>query len=114
MTVVSLSALPLRWETAFDQPAAHAVVRVRGELDRTTSPLLRDHLRWLAATEHSPVEIDLSRVSFMDVGGHELLRDVRRWFDEAGSSIRLRDPSPAVRRVLDLLDWPIDHLAEAS
>lgn len=114
MTVVSMSALPLRWETTFDQPAAQAVVRVRGELDRTTSPLLRDHLRWLAATEHTPVEIDLARVDFMDVGGHELLRDVRRWFDEAGLSVRVGNPSPAVRRVLDLLDWPIDRLAEAS
>jgi len=106
--VVSLSTLLLRWETELDRPEGGAEVTVRGELDRVTVPLLHDHLCWLAATHRSPVELDLSRVEFMDVGGYEFLRFVKLLFDDGGLEIFVSRASPAVHRVADLLGWPID------
>ena len=107
MTIVSSSALPLRWKTQVDPRAARAVVTVVGELDRLTAPMLHDHLLWVAATQPGAVALDLSSVTFVDVGGHEVLRRVGRHFLDRDVPISLSGTSPPVQRLLDVLGWPI-------
>jgi anti-anti-sigma factor len=115
MSVVSLSTLPLRWETEFDRPTGGAHVTARGELDRVTVPILRDQVSWLAATKRTPVVMDLSPITFMDVGGYEFLREAQVLFSDGGLRVFVDKASPAVHRVLDLLGWPIDQYSgEAS
>lgn len=107
MTVVSSSVLPLRWDTALDRSGTLAVVTVRGELDRLTAPLLFDHLLWLAASHRGAVDLDLSAVAFIDLGGHDVLRRVGHHYQGRGVPISASDPSPPVRRLLDVVGWPI-------
>ena len=109
MTIVSSSALPLRWKTQVDPRAARAVVTVVGELDRLTAPMLHDHLLWVAATQPGAVALDLSSVTFVDVGGHEVLRRVGRHFLDRDVPISLsgtRPSRPAAARRARLADPP--------
>jgi anti-anti-sigma factor len=106
MALASSSALPLRWNTSVDGSRV-AAVAVAGDLDRVTAPLLHDHLLWLAATHPPAVELDLSSIVFIDVGGHDVLRRVADHYRFRAVPIGLRDPSPPVERLLGLLGWPI-------
>jgi anti-anti-sigma factor len=73
-----------------------AVVTVRGEVDAHSVGRLDDVLRTLE--EH--VVIDMSGVAFMDSSGIELLVAHARRLAQIDRSVRLRNPSPAVRRVV--------------
>ena len=73
------------------------VVVLSGEVDLALAPELGAVRAWLDA-EHLRVVVDASRVTFCDVAGWQALRSL----DSAGTP-ELRDPSPAVRRLLDLL-----------
>lgn len=107
MTIASSPAFPLRWNTTFDRSGAVAVVAVGGELDRLTAPLLHDHLSWLAAAHRGAVELDLTAIAFIDVGGHAVLGQVGRRYQDRGVPIFVGDSSAPVQRLLDLLGWPI-------
>lgn len=73
--------------------------RLEGELDITTaddlSQLLRD------ATDGHPLVLDFSKVSFMDSSGLRALLE-RAGRSDGKSPVVIVDPSPQVRRVLDI------------
>ncbi|MEV7086830.1 STAS domain-containing protein [Streptomyces sp. NPDC093085] len=75
------------------------LVRVSGELDCDTGP---DLFAALAALTDRYVELDLSRVPFMDSTGLSLLLGQRRASRRAGGDISLLRCSAPVRRILDV------------
>src|SRR3954463_10152642 len=67
-------AFPLTWRS--DLVGEAALVVVEGELDRLTTPALRDHLEWLIAWVPGRLVLDTAGVTFADVGAHVMLTDV--------------------------------------
>ncbi len=75
-------------------------IRLRGELDTSTAGDLIAVLDPLAA-EDGDVVLELSDLTFMDSSGLHVLLRTARDLDGRGRLI-LRDPTRAVRRILDL------------
>jgi anti-sigma B factor antagonist len=71
----------------------------QGEMDLSTRRKLHDELTRLVAEGASAIEIDMSQVTFIDSAGLGGLLEVRR----LGASLRIKDPSERVRRVLDMV-----------
>jgi anti-sigma B factor antagonist len=78
------------------------VVQVRGEVDLATAPLLRAVLDTAVARRPSRLEVDLSGTTFMDAHALATLAAVRRRLAARHGVLLLRDPSPAVVRLLEL------------
>jgi anti-anti-sigma factor len=77
-----------------------AVVVVRGEVDVATAPAFRAALDDALAGS-GRVEVDLRDTTFMDSTGLAALLAAHRRHGQAHALV-LRDPSPAVRLVLDI------------
>lgn len=99
--------------------AAHLVIEVEGELDLATGPILRQHLKpYQAVPERQDslhrIVYHLSDLRFMDATGLQALLTA---VDGHGPhTITFREPSPQVRRLLELvgLDWMIDDRNEKA
>jgi anti-sigma B factor antagonist len=66
-------------------------VTVHGEVDSTTAPGLRDCLlEALSRPAPGPVEVDLSRVTFLDSAGLSALATAHRAAVTAGRELRIR------------------------
>jgi anti-sigma B factor antagonist len=77
-------------------------VRVFGELDLYTEPILLETVGKLPLWSEIEVVVDLGECTFMDCAGlHGLLR-CSAVVKDAGGKMVLRMPSLAVRRVLEL------------
>jgi anti-anti-sigma factor len=76
---------------------------VVGEVDLATAHLLRDRLLGVLH-EQAPavVEVDLAGVTFLDCTGISVLVAVRNAAIRAGGQLRVANPQPIVRRVLEL------------
>jgi anti-anti-sigma factor len=89
-------------------------VVIAGEIDLDSRQVLDDAISRLEA---DPVDLvlDLGGVTFVDSQGVNLLVHVRQVLDEAGASLTLLRPSPAVRKVLELtgVDTYVDIVEEA-
>ena len=93
---------PSELTTAFEQENGHAVLRVEGEVDLLTTPVLVEALDGaLPATDRHTV--DLCAVEFMDSTGLRPLLEARRRAEERGGALvlRVREGGP-VARLLDL------------
>jgi anti-anti-sigma factor len=77
------------------------VVHVDGDIDVATSGQLGDDIAPLVETGPNLV-LDLTEVPFMDTVGLGALLATRSAALEHGGSLTVRNPSPAVQRVLDL------------
>ena len=76
------------------------VVRVSGEIDMATAPMLRGCLEGL---DGQAVTIDFSAVTFMDTSGvNVLVSAVRRAHDGGGVAPILRGVQPRQMRILEL------------
>jgi anti-sigma B factor antagonist len=75
------------------------VVMPRGELDASTCPELAEHL---SGPSGSLIVVDLVELTFIDSSGLGLLHDARRRAIEDGGNFVVCDPSPAVRRVMEI------------
>jgi anti-sigma B factor antagonist len=73
-------------------------VLAEGEIDKATAPLLRDCLTEL----RGDVVLDLTALEFLDSTGLGVLISANRSLAETGGTLRVRDPQPQVRRVLDI------------
>lgn len=89
------------------------VVEVQGELDLATGPILRQHLepyRRVSGRDGAPQRIvyHLSDLHFMDATGLDALLTAIE--GHGPDTITVQEPSPRVRRVLELvgLDWIIE------
>lgn len=76
-----------------------ATVLLRGELDIATRRPVFDALVALVADGVTDLVIDAAELTFLDSSGLGLLLEVRR----LGVTLTLRNPSPRVRRVLDVV-----------
>jgi anti-anti-sigma factor len=78
-----------------------AVVVVRGEVDLATAPAFRAALDD-ALDGAGRVEVDLRDTTFMDSCGLVVLVTAHRRLGQAREALVIRDPSPEVRRVMDI------------
>ncbi len=78
-----------------------AVVVVRGEVDLATAPAFRAALDD-ALDGSERVEVDLRDTSFMDSCGLVVLVAAHKRLGEAHEALVIRDPSPEVRRVMEI------------
>jgi anti-sigma B factor antagonist len=80
-----------------------AVLRVNGEVDvATADQLRRAAAQLIARCAASRLEVDLSRVQFMDSTGLGALVTARNLAMAKGMSFAVRAPSPNVRRLLEI------------
>ena len=82
-------------------PAVETVV-VRGELDLATAPLLRSVLDLACTDRAGRVDLNLSAVTFLDAYALSTVIAAHRRLSARGAVLLLRDPSPIVRRVIEL------------
>jgi anti-anti-sigma factor len=78
-------------------------LRVVGEVDIATGPLLRDALLRFAEGGDGAVVADMAGVRFIDSAGIAVLVDVRNRLGYQGRVLELHPVSPEVGRVIDLL-----------
>jgi anti-sigma B factor antagonist len=79
-----------------------AVLRVIGEVDVATAPMLREQLRELSATGAVHVIGDLSRVDFLDSTGLGALIGGLKRLREADGSLALVISAPRILRVFQV------------
>ncbi len=77
-----------------------AILTICGELDAETSTGLQAVLDRLEPTTSAVVV--MSDVGFMDSSGLRVVLETATAMCQAGGSLRIRDASPAVRRVLNI------------
>jgi anti-sigma B factor antagonist len=79
-------------------PTGVTIVTVSGDLDISNAGRLEEAVASITAERPERLIFDLSGLRFMDSAGIAVL------LDAAGkvNAVRLRDPSPAVRRVVEL------------
>lgn len=91
---------------AFDidvtQTDGSAVVRVIGELDLATAPLLRDRLVGLASAGVLAVTLDLAELDFIDSTGLSVLVTGLKHLRERGGKLALRSPQPSAMKVFEI------------
>lgn len=108
-----VSSNPFEWSE--DMSALRRSVWLRGELDLASGRRLAEAARTWAGTT-CLVELDMSGVSFVDCAGLAALVFSRDSLVEAGSLVRIVNPSAPVERVLALLGMTrlVDTSARAS
>ena len=74
------------------------IVAVSGELDISNAATLEATVAALAAQRPQRLSFDLSRLSYMDSAGVAVLLGAASKVKE----VRLHDPSPAVRRIVEI------------
>jgi anti-anti-sigma factor len=111
--VTALTQLHL--DTSWPSPCT-ARVAVAGEVDLATAHLLCDRLLGVLREQAPAVlDVDLAGVTFLDCTGISALVAVRNATLQAGHQMRITQPQPIVRRVLeltgllDLFTAPIDQ-----
>jgi len=80
----------------------HVTLRLAGEIDMNTAPVVRGTALAAMRQHSTTVHIDLSRVTFMDSTGLEVLLATRRRAELSGGHLELIDPTHAVLRVLEV------------
>ena len=86
------------------------VVRLQGEADLFTLPIVVDVLSRVIADFDGPVVVDLGDITFVDAGTVLALARAWQFLDDRGRELTLRSPSRMAVRVLGLLQ--LSHLLE--
>ncbi len=80
-----------------------ALVSLRGELDLSTAPPLRELLARIFADEPpESVVVDLSDLGYLDSTGLSVFVTVQKRAKAAGIDFRLSNPNPSVRRLFQI------------
>jgi anti-sigma B factor antagonist len=79
-----------------------AVLRVTGEVDAYTAPMLREQIRELSAKGAMHLIIDLSQVDFLDSTGLGTLVGGLKRLREAGGSLALAIDTPRILRIFQI------------
>ncbi|MEU4328870.1 STAS domain-containing protein [Nonomuraea dietziae] len=82
--------------------AAHPVVRLSGELDLTSSEVLREAIETALACRPATVELDAEALTFCDSQGLRALLQVQHCVTNAGAVLRLTHVHGTFLRVLEL------------
>ena len=99
---VSGSPEPQHFKVTSEQQGDAAYLRVSGEIDIATAPLLDERLRAAQSNGYTGVVVDLEHVTFMDSSG---LRSLLRAAEQARRSDKwfaTVKPPPMVRRVFEI------------
>jgi anti-anti-sigma factor len=86
------------------EQAEGVVVRVTGEIDVVTAPVLQRHLDSAIASGRPTIVIDLSGTTFLDARGVGALVGARTQVARNGGRLVLRRPPALVRRVLEIAE----------
>jgi anti-anti-sigma factor len=76
---------------------------LKGELDMAGGESLVRRVTALAAATSGPIEIDMEEVAFIDSSGVRALLRLHEAAVSSGRPMRVRNLSPDVRRLLDLI-----------
>jgi anti-sigma B factor antagonist len=79
------------------------ILRLAGEVDLVTSPMLFSTLKTLAEDGYNAI-VDLSGLQNIDSTGVQALIDANRLFLEREQRLALAGPSAIVRRIIDVID----------
>jgi anti-sigma B factor antagonist len=85
-----------------EEGANGAIVRVRGEIDMSTCPALRDELYRLAAARAPRVVVDMSQTTFIDSAGLGVLVGALKRMREHGGRLELRSLEASTRKVFEI------------
>ena len=85
-----------------EQHGESLLVRAIGELDIATANSLDEELRRVWYCDASPIILDLGKVDFIDSVGVRSLLGAAKHSRENGDRLRIRPPSAAVRRVIEV------------
>lgn len=92
---------PANLATGIEVVEGDPVVSVVGDVDLVTAGVLRQALA--EALEVSPrLVVDVGRVTFIDSSGLSALADAHRKACDEGGAVRLRSPSPMLKRLLEI------------
>lgn len=80
---------------------ARTIVALRGEVDMSAAPELRDLLERLVAEGEVHLVLDLAALQFIDSSGLSAVVAAHRAAHAAGGDVRLRSPRPNTMRVLE-------------
>jgi anti-anti-sigma factor len=81
------------------------VVRLTGETDLSTAPLLTDELARAAARGTQTVIVDVANVRFWDCSGLHALADLTAELRSAGRQCRVVGAGRATRRLIGMADF---------
>ena len=81
------------------------VVRLTGETDLSTAPLLSDELARAAARGTRSVIVDVAAVRFWDCSGLHVLADLTAELGAAGRCVRLVGAGRQTRRLIAMADF---------
>jgi anti-sigma B factor antagonist len=87
-----------------DRAESGAVVHISGDVDVVTAPELQVQLGTLLGEGHVELVLDLSAVEFIDAAGIGVLVGASHQATQSGGHLRLRRPSPTVRRLLAVVE----------
>jgi anti-anti-sigma factor len=99
---VSVSVLPIDTNCEL-QPDGSFLLRIRGEIDMATAPLVRRALAWCIETDGVRGSVDLADVKLIDAAGLRVLNEVNDDLRRQGGELTVRRPSRHVRRVLEVV-----------
>jgi anti-sigma B factor antagonist len=83
--------------------ASGPVMKLSGESDLTTAGQLSDALGSQLASGTPHLTIDLSALRFADSATFRVLIEARRAYENAGGTLELLNPQPAVAQAIQLL-----------
>lgn len=83
--------------------AGTTLLRLDGELDLSSAPMLRTCLSGLTEAGARHVVIEVSALRFVDASGIRAIAAEARRLRKAGGDVVLRHPRPWTRRLFDLL-----------
>jgi anti-sigma B factor antagonist len=89
-------------EVRVDEDGDSLTVRVVGELDLATAPIVEDSLRSARERNPSSIVLDLDSVGFIDSTGLRMLLVAARRSREDGDRLRIRCRAGPVRRMIEL------------
>ncbi|MFD7136739.1 STAS domain-containing protein [Streptomyces sp. NPDC059894] len=79
-----------------------ALITLAGEIDLATAPLVRAAVAACLRDGIRSVDVDLTGVTFCDASGLNAFLLASRLATEAGTTLRLHHPPPAMTRILDI------------
>lgn len=97
-----MTAIPRAFGICVDCGDQHAVIRVRGEVDLETAPILEARLLALARNGATVITVDMAETDFIDSTGLHALVVGLRTLRASGGDLVLRSPSRNAVRILQL------------
>ncbi|WSQ10655.1 STAS domain-containing protein [Streptomyces sp. NBC_01231] len=79
-----------------------ALITLAGEIDLATAPLVRESLAECLRDGILSIDVDLTAVTFCDVGGLDAFLLASRLATDTGRTLRLHHPSRSMARVIEI------------